>query len=323
MKIIECVPNFSEGRDKEKIKKIGASIQNISNCRLLNIESDPDHNRTVVTFIGDEIGILKGSIEICKTASQLIDMRHHKGEHPRLGAIDVFPFIPVRNSSINECIEISKKFGEVISKEFMLPVYLYSASTSNEQRKDLSNIRRGEYEGLEKKLNDPSWLPDFGKPVFNPKLGALVTGARNFLIAYNINLKTKDVSVAKRISEIIRESGISDKPGVLKSVKALGIYLASTNTAQVSMNLTNYKITSLHKAFEEVKNQAKKFDVDIIGSEIVGMVPLEAILDSGRFYSGSENKSDDKLIDIAINKLMLNINHTFDKKKKIIDYMLR
>lgn len=322
MKIIECVPNFSEGRDKEKIKKIGASLQNISNCKLLNIESDPDHNRTVVTFIGDETGILEGSIEICKTAAQLIDMRYHKGEHPRIGAIDVFPFIPVRNSSMSECIEISKKFGEVISKELMLPVYLYSASATNEQRKNLSNIRRDEYEGLEKKLLDPLWLPDFGNPIFNSKLGALVTGARNFLIAYNVNLKTKDVSVAKRISEIIRESGVNNKPGLLKFVKALGIYLASTNTVQVSMNLTNYKITSMHKAFEEVKNQARKFGVEVIESEIVGMVPLEAMLDSGRFYSKSENKSDDELIDIAINKLGLNVNHPFNRKKKIIDYML-
>lgn len=322
MKIIECVPNFSEGRDKEKIKKIGASLQNISNCRLLNIESGPDHNRTVVTYIGDETGIIEGSIEICKTAAQLIDMRYHKGVHPRIGAIDVFPFIPVRNSSMSECIEISKKFGEVISKGLILPVYLYSASATHEQRKDLSNIRRGEYEGLEKKLLDPFWRPDFGNPIFNPKLGALVTGARNFLIAYNITLKTKDVSVARKISEIIRESGTNDKPGILKSVKALGIYLNSRNIAQVSMNLTDYKVTPIHKAFEEVKNQAKKFDVEIIGSEIVGMVPLEAILDSGRFYSGSENKSDDELVDIAINKLRLNVNYPFDKKKKIIDYML-
>jgi glutamate formiminotransferase len=322
MKIIECVPNFSEGRDKEKIKQIGNSLQQVSNCKLLNIESDYDHNRTVVTFIGDEIGILKGSITICKAAAELIDMRFHKGEHPRIGAIDVVPFIPVRNTTMNECVEISKRFGEIISKELNIPVFLYSASAKNERRKELSNIRKGEYEGLQEKLTNPNWQPDFGNNLFNPKSGALVTGARNFLIAYNVNLKTNDVSAAKNISEIIRESGKDDKPGLLKCVKALGIYLKSNNFCQVSMNLTNYKITSLHTAYEEVKTQAKKFNVEIIGSEIVGMVPLEAILESGRFYSKNKNKSDDILIDAAIDKLKLNSFYPFDKKKKIIDYTL-
>jgi glutamate formiminotransferase / 5-formyltetrahydrofolate cyclo-ligase len=322
MKIIECVPNFSEGRDKEKIEKIGNSLQQVSNCKLLNIDSDYDHNRTVVTFIGDEIGILKGSVTICKAAAGLIDMRFHKGEHPRIGAVDVVPFIPVRNTTMNECVSISKKFGEIISKELNIPVYLYSASARNEQRKELSNIRKGEYEGLQEKLIDSNWRPDFGNNIFNPKCGALVTGARNFLIAYNVNLKTNDVSIAKNISEAIRESGKNDKPGLLKCVKAIGIYLKSNNFCQVSMNLTNYKVTPLHAAYEEVKTQAKKINVEVIGSEIVGMVPLEAILDAGRYYLKSKNDSEDVLIDTAIDRLKLNSFYPFDKKKKIIDYIL-
>jgi glutamate formiminotransferase / formiminotetrahydrofolate cyclodeaminase len=264
-------------------------------------------------------------------------MTKHKGEHPRLGAIDVVPFVPVKNISMEECVKIAETFGEKISKEINVPVYLYEEAARKPGRKSLSDIRKGEYEGLEEKLKNPEWKPDFGEPEFNPKLGAIVTGARFFLIAYNVNIKSTDVTIAKEIAEVLRESGRAKRdlqgniikvdgktvkePGRLKHVKGMGVSLEKYNITQVSMNLTNYNITPVHTAFEEVKKEAERLGAEVEGSEIVGLVPLEALLQAGKFYS-DEDLNEDSLVDLAIEKLGLSSLNNFHKKEKIIDYMI-
>ncbi len=265
-------------------------------------------------------------------------MTKHKGEHPRLGAIDVVPFVPVKDATMEDCVKISEKFGERISKELSVPVYLYEEAARRAERKNLSDIRKGEYEGLPEKLKNPEWLPDFGEAKFNQKLGAIVTGARFFLIAYNVNIKSTDVKIAKEIAEILRESGRAKRddqgniikvngkavkePGRLKNVKGMGVSLEKYNITQVSMNLTNYNITPLHIAFEEVKKEATRLGAEINGSEIVGLVPLEAILKAGRFYSYNKIKDEKELVDLAIEKLGLSSLNKFIKEEKIIDYMI-
>ncbi len=338
MKIIECVPNFSEGKNKETFKTISDGINSTAGVKLLNLEPDGDYNRVVVTMAGNETGIIEAAVEACKAAAANIDMRNHKGEHPRLGAIDVVPFVPVKNATMADCVKIAETFGERISKELNLPVYLYEQAARKPERENLSNIRKGEYEGLEEKLKDPQWKPEFGNAEFNPKLGALVTGARFFLIAYNVNIKSTDVSYSKEIAEILRESGrpkrdaqgnivkVNGKtvriPGRLKNFKGMGVSLEKYNITQVSINLTNYEITPLHVAFEEVKKEAARLGVEVNGSEIVGLVPLEALLQAGRFYSKDNNLNENDLVDLAIEKLGLSTLNTFEKKQKIIDYMI-
>ena len=338
MKIIECVPNFSEGKNENTFAAIKLALEKTGGVKLLNLEPDADYNRVVVTMAGDENGILEGAVNACKAAAENIDMTTHKGEHPRLGAIDVVPFVPVKNSTMEDCIKIAEKFGERISKELGVPVYLYEEAARKPERKSLSDIRKGEYEGLEEKLKDPEWAPDYGEAKFNPKLGAIVTGARFFLIAYNVNIKSTDVNIAKEIAEILRESGRAKRddqgnvikvngktvkePGRLQHVKGMGVSLEKHNITQVSMNLTNYNITPLHIAFEEVKKEAARLGAEVNGSEIVGLVPLEAILKAGRFYSGDEITDEKELVDLAIEKLGLSSLNRFDKKEKIIDYMI-
>ena len=338
MKIIECVPNFSEGKNENTFAAIKLALEKTGGVKLLNLEPDADYNRVVVTMAGDENGILEGAVNACKAAAENIDMTTHKGEHPRLGAIDVVPFVPVKNSTMEDCIKIAEKFGERISKELGVPVYLYEEAARKPQRKNLSDIRKGEYEGLEEKLKDLEWAPDYGEAKFNPKLGAIVTGARFFLIAYNVNIKSTDVNIAKEIAEILRESGRAKRddqgnvikvngktvkePGRLQHVKGMGVSLEKHNITQVSMNLTNYNITPLHIAFEEVKKEAARLGAEVNGSEIVGLVPLEAILKAGRFYSGDEITDEKELVDLAIEKLGLSSLNTFVKEEKIIDYMI-
>ena len=339
MKIIECVPNFSDGQNEETFQAIIEAIKNTEGVKFLNLEPDADYNRVVVTMAGNENGIVDGAVNVCKAASEFIDMRTHKGEHPRLGAIDVVPFVPVKNVTMNECVLLSEKFGEKISKELNLPVYLYEAAARKPDRKSLSDIRKGEYEGLQEKLTDPQWEPDFGNAEFNPKLGALVTGARFFLIAYNVNIKSTDVKYAKEIAETLRESGTVKRdidgkpikvngksvriPGRLKEVKGMGVSLEKYNITQVSMNLTNYEITPIHIAFEEVKKESASHGVEVNGSEIVGLVPLEALLQAGKFYSNGKETNEDKLVDLAIEKLGLSTLNAFDKNSKVIDYMIK
>lgn len=338
MKIIECVPNFSEGKNQGTFKAISEAINSTEGAKLLNLEPDADYNRVVVTLAGNENGILEAAIKACRAAAENIDMRTHKGEHPRLGAIDVVPFVPVKNATMEDCVKISEAFGERISKELNLPVFLYENAARKPERENLSNIRKGEYEGLEEKLKNPEWKPDFGKAEFNPKLGALVTGARFFLIAYNVNIKSTDVSYSKEIAEILRESGRPKKdeqgnivkedgkavriPGRLKNFKGMGVSLEKYNITQVSINLTNYEVTPLHIAFEEVRKEAKRLGVDVNGSEIVGLVPLEALLMAGRYYANNQSLDENELVDLAIEKLGLSSLNPFDKNNKIIDYMI-
>lgn len=338
MKIIECVPNFSEGRNQQTFDAIKNAIDSTPDVKLLSLEPDADYNRVVVTMAGNENGILNGALNACRAAAANIDMRNHKGEHPRIGAIDVVPFVPVSNVTTEECVKISEEFAKIISQELKVPVYLYEAAARTPERKSLPNIRKGEYEGLEEKLKDPNWKPDYGEPIFNPKLGAIVTGSRFFLIAYNVNIKSTDVKFAKEIAEVLRESGYSKKdengnvikidgkplkvPGRLKEVKGMGVTLEKYNITQVSMNLTNYQITPIHVAFEEVKKEANRLGVEVIGSEIVGLVPLQALIQAGKFYSNNKETDEKKLVDIAIENLGLSYLNPFIPEEKIIEYMI-
>lgn len=338
MKIIECVPNFSEGKNQKTFEAIKEAVAKTKDVKLLSLEPDGDYNRVVVTLAGNEEGILNGTLNACRTAASLIDMRTHKGEHPRLGAIDVVPFVPVANVTTEECVKISEEFAKIISNDLKVPVYLYESAARKADRKSLSSIRQGEYEGLEAKLKDPNWLPDYGEPVFNPKLGAIVTGSRFFLIAYNVNIQSNDVKYSKEIGEILRESGYAKRdengnvikvdgktvkvPGRLKEVKGMGVALEKYNISQVSMNLTNYNITPMHVAFEESKKEAVRLGVEVNGSEIVGLVPLEAMLQAGRFYSNEKAKDEKSLVNLAIEKLGLSALHPFKPEEKIIEYMI-
>lgn len=338
MKIIECVPNFSEGKNENLFLSIKESLNNLENVKLLSLEPDADYNRVVVTLAGNEDGIINGAIKVCEAAAESIDMRNHKGEHPRLGAIDVVPFVPVKNVTMQECVTISEKFGAEISERLAIPVYLYEEAAKKESRRNLSDIRKGEYEGLEEKLRNPEWHPDFGTNTFNEKLGALVTGARFFLVAYNVNINSDDVNYSKEIAEVLRETGRPKRDengkiikvngetlrelGKLKHVKGMGVKLEKYGITQVSMNLTNYQITPIHIAFEAAKEEAKRLGVEVNGSEIVGLVPLEALLQAGKFYAGDKNYDEKSLVDLAIDSLGLSALNPFIKEEKIIDYMI-
>jgi glutamate formiminotransferase len=337
-KIIECVPNFSEGRNAGTIKSIAESIHSVDTVKLLNVEPDKDYNRVVVTFVGEPEGVAEAAFKSTKTASMLINMERHKGEHPRIGATDVVPFIPVSGVTMEDCVDLAKAFGARVASELLIPVYLYEAAAASPERRNLADVRKGEYEGLEAKLLDAKWKPDFGPAVFNKKSGATVTGARKFLIAYNVNLNTADASVAQEIAQRIRESGRVKKdasgnavknekgetvkiPGSLKAVKAMGVVVDRLNIAQVSINLVDYETTPPHIAFEEVKNLAQSLGVEATGSEIVGLTPLQALLMAGKFYDARET-SEVRLISLAIERLGLSQLDQFDPQKKIIEYQL-
>jgi glutamate formiminotransferase/formiminotetrahydrofolate cyclodeaminase len=344
--IVECVPNFSEGQDNNIIDAIAASIDAVEGIKLLSVEPDKDYNRTVITFVGEPNSVKDAAFQATKAASELIDMANHKGEHPRLGAVDVVPFIPVSSATMEDCVRLAREYGERIAVELNIPIYLYEEAATMPDRKNLATIRKGEYEGLPEKLRDPNWFPDFpitGENQFNSKSGATVTGARFFLIAYNVNLKTDDKNIAHEIALRIRESGRSKKnekgevvkdefgktvniPGSLKSVKAMGVLLERFNIAQVSINLTNFNETPPHVAFEEVKKEAERLGVAVTGSEIVGLIPREALLAAGSYYLGDHinnmNVSEMDLIHIAIQYLGLSQFEVFDPNKKIIEYML-
>lgn len=337
-KIVECVPNFSEGRNIKIINAIGGAINAVSGVRLLSAEQDKDYNRTVVTFLGDPDGVAEAAFQATKTASELIDMRQHKGEHPRMGATDVVPFVPVSGLTTEECVTLAHTFGERVGRELGIPIYLYEEAATRPERRNLSNIRKGEYEGLAEKLKDPAWKPDYGPASFNPKSGATVTGVRAFLIAYNVNLSTNDVDLANEIALRIRQSGrvkrdeggkpVLDSegkkvsiPGTLKAVKAMGVLLEAHKIAQVSINLVDYQVTPPHVAFEEVKKQAATLGVEATGSEIVGLTPKEALLMAGRHYS-PELSTEEQLVEVAIEKLGLSQLEQFNPGKKVIEYQL-
>ena len=339
MKIIECVPNFSEGCNEITLAAIKEAINNTPNVKLLSFEPDKDYNRLVVTLVGDEEGVLQGAVNASLAAAKHIDMRNHKGNHPRLGAIDVVPFIPISGSTVEECILLSNKYAQIISEKLNIPVYLYEDSAKNDYRKNLADIRKGEYEGLEEKLKDEKWEPDYGSNIFNPQFGGTVTGSRFFLIAYNVNILSNQLSFSKEIAESIRETGKPKRdeagkiikingetvriPGKFKSVKAMGVLLEQYNITQVSINLVNYKITPMHLVFEEVKKEAELMGVKINGSEIVGLVPLDAVLEAGKYYSQGIEHNEAELVDIAIDKLGLSSLHPFNPQEKIIEYMIK
>jgi len=338
-RIVECVPNISEGRNEDIIKKICRSIENIKNVYLLNVEADHDYNRTVITFVGEPSNIVEAAYYLTETAVELIDMRKHKGEHPRIGAVDVVPFIPIKNVTMEECIELANKYGKLVAERLSVPVFLYEYAARTPSRKNLANIRKGEYERLAIKLKDPDWKPDYGEPIFNQKAGAIAVGARKLLIAYNINLNTSNVELADEIASQIRESGRIARnqqgmiirngegnpikiAGKFKSLKAIGVYLSTLDITQVSCNITDFEETSMHEVYEEVKRLASSNGVSVLGSELVGLVPLEALLKSGRFYAQDKKLNERGLILLAVEKLGLNQLKPFNPDKKIIEYLL-
>ncbi len=335
-KIVECVPNFSEGRNLQVIKAITDEIEGVENVVLLDVDPGQAANRTVVTFAGEPEAIKEAAFRAIKKAVELIDMTKHKGEHPRLGAVDVVPFVPVKGITMEEVVKLSHEVAERVAKELGVPIYMYEYSATRPERKSLADIRKGEYEGLPEKLKDPEWKPDYGEAVFNPKSGATVMGARDFLIAYNVDLNTKDKKLANKIAKEIREKGKLVKqpdgtkirvPGKLKNVRAIGWYIEEYGIAQISMNLTNYKETPLWKVFETAEEEAQKLGLRVTGSEIVGLVPLDALLETGKHFLEKQGKSrgipEEEIVDIAIKSLGLNDVASFDPDKKIIDYMLK
>ncbi|HMA75919.1 MAG TPA: glutamate formimidoyltransferase [Candidatus Krumholzibacteriaceae bacterium] len=344
MKIVECVPNFSEGRDLEKIKEITREIESVKDITLLDVDPGKDTNRTVVTFIGPPDSIVEAAFRAISKASELIDMSTHSGTHMRMGATDVVPFVPVSGVTMEDCVELAKKLGGRVGKELDIPVYLYENAASRPERKNLATVRKGEYEGLEEKLKDPEWKPDFGKPRFNRKSGATVIGAREFLIAYNVNLNTRDRKVAREIAFTIREKGrlkrdanrkvVRDKngkalrdPGIFKDVKAVGWYMDDFGRAQVSINLINYKVSPPHLVFDQCCRIAGELGVRVTGSELVGLLPIEAILEAGRHYLRKAGKStgvtESELIHIADLSLGLSDLYPFEPDKKIIEYQIK
>jgi glutamate formiminotransferase/formiminotetrahydrofolate cyclodeaminase len=344
--IIECVPNFSEGKDMNIIKKITDAIESVEGISLLDVDPGKDTNRTVVTFVGPPEDVVEAAFKAVKTASEVIDMSKHKGEHPRMGATDVCPLVPVTGISMEETVEYARKLAENIGSELSIPVYCYENAAYSEQRRNLASCRAGEYEGLKKKLADPLWKPDFGPAMFNARAGATAVGARDFLVAYNINLNTTSTRRANAVAFDVRERGrvkregntltgriIKDKegnpimiPGSLKAVKAIGWYIEEYGIAQISMNLTNISITPVHIAFDEVCRSAESRGLRVTGSELVGLIPLSAMLDAGRYFLRKQERStgvpDSELIKIAVKSMGLDELNKFRPEEKIIEYRI-
>ena len=289
--IVECIPNFSEGRNKEVVEAIANTIRAVEGVRLLDYSSDHSHNRSVFTFIGNPEAIKEAAFAACSKAAELIDMTKHKGEHPRMGATDVIPFVPVKDIGVEECIQLSRELGERIASKLSIPVFLYEDSATRPERKNLANIRKGQFEGMTEKIKDPDWAPDFGKQKNHPTAGVVAVGTRMPLIAYNINLDTSNIKIANKIARLIRESS-----GGLKNVRAIGVMLEDRNLAQVSINMVNYEKTALYRAFEMVKIEAKRYGVGIVGSEIIGLTPMKALIDVADYYLQLENFDSNKQI---------------------------
>ena len=342
-KIIECVPNFSEGRSVEIIDQITSEIQSVANVKLLDVDMGHDTNRTVVTFAGEPDSVSYAAFKAIQKATLLINMANHNGAHPRMGATDVCPIIPVANISIEECIKISRNLARKVGEELDIPVYLYEHSARHDYRKNLANIRSGEYEGFKNKIKEEKWFPDFGPKKYNSRSGVTAIGVRDFLIAFNVNLNTANKRIASDIALDIREQGRAKRdsnnkiirddkgvmikvPGTLKNVKAVGWYIDEYKQAQVSMNLIDYKKTPMHEAFEEVCKQATKRGLRVTGSEIVGLVPKKAILDSGKYFLKKQKSSvaipEKDIIANSIQSLGLNDLSVFDNEKTIIEEAL-
>ena len=346
-KLIECVPNFSEGRNPEIIKQITDEIESVEGVKLLNVDPGKATNRTVVTFVGEPEQVVMAAFLAIKKAGELIDMSKHKGEHPRMGATDVCPFIPIANISMVETAEYAKQLAKKVGEELLIPAYLYESAQSNKNRSNLSVIRAGEYEGFFKKIKLPEWKPDFGPQEFDAKRGATVIGARDFLVAFNVNLNTTSTRRANSIAFDVREAGrvlregnpitgkiITDengnpksKPGTLKCVKAIGWFIEEYGVAQISMNLTNISVTPVHIAFDEVCKSATSRGIRVTGSELVGLIPLQAMLDAGKYFLEKQQRSvgvsEKELIKIAIKSMGLDELAPFKPEERIIEYLLK
>ncbi len=344
MKIVECVPNFSEGRDPEKIEAITREIEQTPGVKLLDVDPGESTNRTVVTFIGPPEEVKEAAFRAIRKAAEVIDMSKHKGAHSRIGATDVCPFVPVSGVMMEDCVQLAHELGRRVAEELGIPVYLYEEAAQKVERRNLATIRLGEYEGLPEKLKDPEWAPDYGDPVFNAKSGATVIGAREFLIAYNINLNTRDRRLANEIALNLRESGRAKRdvegnvikdadgktvmvPGKFKHIRAVGWYIEDYGIAQISINFTNYKITPVHVVFDEAIKEAEKLGLRVTGSELVGLIPKEALLMAGRYYLEKQGKSpglpEEELIRTAVLSLGLNDVAPFDPGKKVIEYQFK
>ena len=341
--IIECVPNFSEGNDLSIIKQITDQVETVSGVRLLNVDPGKATNRTVVTFVGNPAAVIEAAFLAIKKAGELIDMSKHKGEHPRMGATDVCPLIPISGISMEETAKYAQQLAKRVGEELSIPVYLYEEAQPDKSRNNLSVIRAGEYEGFFKKITEPAWKPDFGPAVFDKKRGGTVIGARDFLVAYNINLNTTSTRRANAIAFDVREAGRVKKengktvmdaagkpvsiPGSLKAVKAIGWFIEEYGIAQISMNLTNIRITPVHIAFDEVCRKAESRGMRVTGSELVGLVPLQSLLDAGKYFLRKQQRSvgvsEKELIKIAIKSLGLDELAPFKPEERIIEYLLK
>jgi glutamate formiminotransferase / formiminotetrahydrofolate cyclodeaminase len=345
-KLIECVPNFSEGKDMGIIRQITDQIETVEGVKLLDVDPGAATNRTVVTLVGTPDEVIEAAFRAVKKASQVIDMSKHKGEHPRMGATDVCPLVPVANITMEETVEYARKLAKRIGEELEIPVYCYENAAFEEKRRNLANCRSGEYEGLPDKLQKPEWKPDFGPAKFNARTGATAVGARDFLVAYNINLNTTSTRRANSIAFDIRERGrakregdpitgkiVKDEkgnpvniPGTLKAVKGIGWFIEEYGIAQISLNLTNISITPVHVAFEEASKKAQERGIRVTGSELVGLIPLNAMLDAGKYFLRKQSRSvgisEEELIKIAVKSLGLDDLKPFNPKEKIIEYMI-
>jgi glutamate formiminotransferase/formiminotetrahydrofolate cyclodeaminase len=346
-RLIECVPNFSEGRDQAVIGRIAAAIEAVDGVTLLDVDPGKATNRTVVTFAGEPEAVIEAAYRAIRAATELIDMRRHRGAHPRMGATDVCPLVPLSGITLDEAAALARQLGQRVATELGIPVYLYEAAQPNPTRRNLADIRQGEYEGLERKLADPAWKPDFGPAAFNPKSGATVIGARDFLVAYNVNLNTTSTRRANAVAFDVREIGrpkreghpltgkvVTDArgnpvmiPGSLAAVKAIGWFIEEYGIAQVSMNLTDLSVTPLHVAFDEVGRRAEARGLRVTGSELVGLVPLKALVDSGRHFLAKQQRStgvsERELVHIGVRSLGLSELAPFEPEERIIEYRLR
>jgi len=344
MKLVECVPNFSEGRDTAKIDIITAEISSTEGVTLLDVDPGKDTNRTVVTLVGTPEGAVEAAFKAIAKAAEVIDMSQHQGAHARMGATDVCPFVPVSGLTTDDCVELARQLGKRVGEELGIPVYLYEYAAARPERKNLANVRAGEYEGLAEKLKDPEWKPDFGPVEFKPGPGATVIGVREFLIAYNVNLNTRNTKIAKELAFSIREKGrlkrgpdrkiVRDEngkalrePGRFKECKAVGWYMEDFGRAQVSINLTNFRVTPPHLVFDECSKLAEKLGARVTGSELVGLIPLEAMTTAGRYYLKKQGRTsgvpESELIHTAVLSLGLDDLYPFEKEKKIIEYRVR
>ena len=294
-KLIECVPNFSEGRNPENIEKIVAPFREKKDVKLLDYQSDEDHNRMVVTVVGEPKGLKSAVIAAVGFAIDVIDMRTHQGQHPRMGATDVVPFIPIKNVSVEEAIAFSKEIAKEVAQKYSLPIFLYEKSASRPERQNLANIRKGQFEGMAEKIKKPEWKPDFGPQGIHPSAGATAIGARMPLVAYNVNLDSNNMEIANEIARKVRHIS-----GGLRYCKGIGIELKDRGQVQVSMNMTDYTQTALYRVFELIKIEARRYGVNVVGSEIVGLVPMEALMDTAAYYLGLEDFSMEQVLEARI-----------------------